>query len=233
MRQLGNKFLIWHTGTLTLNQLSVDKPTCMVIGEGRTLDEVLKWGALSANIVSEEPIDVVMHEAYDGNATLWDNYTLQKFIPFNPTDKYTIAIVKDNKTGEVTRIMKGAPQVRATIVCIILSANTAEVISKCPLKRRSAAHLVSKGATWSACCSTGQRVKHGTGTVPCKCALNSDVCGDGQVVLKKAYNYAEIGDAVHNKITEFAGRGFRALGVATAPDDGTDGKYAFLLHWCA
>lgn len=45
-----------------------------------------------------------------------------------------------------------------------------------------------------------------------------------QVVLKKSYNYAEIGDAVHNKITEFAGRGFRALGVATAPDDGTAGE---------
>ncbi len=98
------------TGTLTLNQLSVDKPTCMVLGD-RSLDEVLKWGALSANIVSEEPIDVVLHEAYDENATLWDDYTLQKFVPFNPTDKYTIAHVKNNKTGECTRIMKGAPQV--------------------------------------------------------------------------------------------------------------------------
>ncbi len=47
-----------------------------------------------------------------------------------------------------------------------------------------------------------------------------------QVVLKKSYNYSEIGDSVHNKITEFAGRGFRALGVATAPDDGTEGETA-------
>ncbi len=98
-------------GTLTLNQLSVDKPTCMVLG-GRELEEVLKWGALSANIVSEEPIDVVLHEAYDDHDNLWNDYTLQKFIPFNPTDKYTIAHVKNNKTGETTRIMKGAPQVR-------------------------------------------------------------------------------------------------------------------------
>jgi H+-transporting ATPase len=91
----------------------VDKPTCMVVGpEGRTLDEVLKWGALSANIVSEEPIDVVLHEAYDDHEHLWNDYKLQKFVPFNPTDKYTIATVKDNKTGECTRIMKGAPQVR-------------------------------------------------------------------------------------------------------------------------
>lgn len=41
------------------------------------------------------------------------------------------------------------------------------------------------------------------------------------MVLKKAYNYPEIGDSVHAKITEFAGRGFRALGVAITPDDGT------------
>ena len=131
-------YFVWDTGTLTLNQLSVDKPTCMVVGEGRTLDEVLKWGALSANIVSEEPIDVVMHEAYDGNATLWDNYTLQKFVPFNPTDKYTIAIVKDNKTGECTRIMKGAPQVCLSPFLMfptgMLLASMVEVTSGCTME---------------------------------------------------------------------------------------------------
>ena len=44
--------------------------------------------------------------------TLWDDYSMAKFIPFNPTDKYTVAFVKDKATGEITRIMKGAPQVR-------------------------------------------------------------------------------------------------------------------------
>ena len=34
-----------------------------------------------------------------------------KFVPFNPTDKYTIAFVKNNATGQVERVMKGAPQV--------------------------------------------------------------------------------------------------------------------------
>ena len=48
-----------------------------------------------------------------GKDTLWNDYTLQRFVPFNPTDKYTIAHVKNNKTGECTRIMKGAPQVRS------------------------------------------------------------------------------------------------------------------------
>ena len=34
-----------------------------------------------------------------------------KFVPFNPTDKYTIAFVSENATGKIQRVMKGAPQV--------------------------------------------------------------------------------------------------------------------------
>jgi H+-transporting ATPase len=46
--------------------------------------------------------------------TLWGEggtYTMAKFVPFNPTDKYTIAFVRDNATGKIERVMKGAPQV--------------------------------------------------------------------------------------------------------------------------
>ena len=100
-----------HVGTLTLNQLSVDKNSCLVM-PGYDLNQALMWGALSANIVSEEPIDMVLHESYDGNKTLWDDWTLEKFVPFNPTDKYTIAVVKNKQSGQEKRIMKGAPQVR-------------------------------------------------------------------------------------------------------------------------
>jgi H+-transporting ATPase len=73
--------------------------------------QVLKFTALSADLRSEEPIDVVCHESYPQNATLWDNYSLVKFVPFNPVDKFTMAIVKENSTGHVFRVMKGAPQV--------------------------------------------------------------------------------------------------------------------------
>ena len=99
-------------GTLTLNQLSVDKNSCLVM-PGYDINEAMKYGALSANIVSEEPIDMVLHESYEGNKTLWDDYTLEKFVPFNPTDKYTIAVVKEKGNGKEHRIMKGAPQVGA------------------------------------------------------------------------------------------------------------------------
>ena len=88
----------------------MDKNTVLCNG-GLSLDEVLMYGALSANIVSEEPIDVVMHEAYPGNQELWNHWKLSKFTPFNPVDKYTIAAVTETKTGQAIRIMKGAPQV--------------------------------------------------------------------------------------------------------------------------
>ena len=101
-----------RAGTLTLNQLSVDKKSCLVM-PGYDINDALKYGALSANIVSEEPIDMVLHESYEGNKTLWDDYTLEKFVPFNPTDKYTIAVVKEKASGKEHRIMKGAPQVGA------------------------------------------------------------------------------------------------------------------------
>ena len=73
--------------------------------------QVLKYSALSANISTEEPIDMVMHDSYPGKASLWQEYTLIKFIPFNPVDKFTMAIVKENATGKIQRVMKGAPQV--------------------------------------------------------------------------------------------------------------------------
>ena len=56
-------------------------------------------------------ISQVLQESYPEKDTLWSKYECLKFIPFNPVDKYTIAVIKDLKSGEVTRIMKGAPQV--------------------------------------------------------------------------------------------------------------------------
>lgn len=53
----------------------------------------------------------VLAESYEHRATLWNNYECPKFIPFNPVDKYTIAVIRDLQTGEMMRVMKGAPQV--------------------------------------------------------------------------------------------------------------------------
>lgn len=140
------------TGTLTLNKLTVDVSNCYPVGN-HNIEDVLKYGALSANIVTEEPIDLVMHESYAGRDTLWEEYKLAKFVPFNPVDKYTVAHVQNRATGETFRVMKGAPQ----------------------------------------------------------------------VVVRNAWNKDELEAACTEKIKEFAGRGFRALGVARADGDGSQG----------
>ncbi|KAK9838144.1 hypothetical protein WJX81_003766 [Elliptochloris bilobata] len=98
------------TGTLTLNKLTVNQADVFPVSH-IPHDEVLKYAALSANISTEEPIDMVMHDSYPGKDTLWENYTLKKFVPFNPVDKFTMAIVQEKSTGKIQRVMKGAPQV--------------------------------------------------------------------------------------------------------------------------
>ena len=139
------------TGTLTLNKLTVDASNCYPVGN-HTIEDVLKYGALSANVVTEEPIDMVMAESYADADSLRSQYKMTKWIPFNPTDKFTVAVMQDNETGETFRVMKGAPQ----------------------------------------------------------------------IVVGKAWNKSDIEADCTKKITEYANRGFRGLGVARA--DGADGN---------
>ncbi|KDO27509.1 hypothetical protein SPRG_06776 [Saprolegnia parasitica CBS 223.65] len=98
------------TGTLTLNKLSVDLDN-LIPYNGYSTDDILLYGALSARIENNEAIDVVCHNTYPGNDTMWQKYTLLHYTPFDPTTKRTIAKVKDNATGKIFRACKGAPQI--------------------------------------------------------------------------------------------------------------------------
>nr|P54210.1 RecName: Full=Plasma membrane ATPase; AltName: Full=Proton pump [Dunaliella acidophila]AAB49042.1 plasma membrane proton ATPase [Dunaliella acidophila] len=140
------------TGTLTLNKLSIDPSNVFPVG---TMDipEVMKFGALSANIITEEPIDMVLWESYPEREKLKSEYKHTKYFPFNPNDKITIATVLEIATGRVFRVLKGSPQ----------------------------------------------------------------------VVLAKAWNAQALDGPVNEKIKEYAGRGFRSLGIAMAEGDGKDG----------
>lgn len=97
-------------GTLTLNKLSVDSETVLTLGN-HSVDEVLKYSALSAQIDSEEAIDIVLVNSYPGKDTMWNGLKQSKFVPFNPVDKYTIAHVFNTSTEQTYRLLKGAPQV--------------------------------------------------------------------------------------------------------------------------
>mmetsp|Transcript_24189 Transcript_24189/g.43300 ORF Transcript_24189/g.43300 Transcript_24189/m.43300 type:complete len:1063 (-) Transcript_24189:267-3455(-) len=97
------------TGTLTLNKLSIDVSSVYPTS-GLTVLECMKYAALSTNIVTEEPIDMVLYNSYPEKHEL-ANYKTVRFIPFNPTDKFTCATVVETATGKTVRIMKGSPQV--------------------------------------------------------------------------------------------------------------------------
>lgn len=43
----------------------------------------------------------VLHNTYPSKETLWDHYKRLKYIPFNPVDKFTMAVVEDTDTGKV------------------------------------------------------------------------------------------------------------------------------------
>ncbi|KAI8467454.1 MAG: putative plasma membrane-type proton ATPase [Monoraphidium minutum] len=98
------------TGTLTLNKLSVEQSGLYPLGAYDKLD-LLKYGCLSANIITEEAIDMVLHTSYPDHANVWKGYKLLKYVPFNPTDKFTMAVIRETAPNQTCRIMKGAPQV--------------------------------------------------------------------------------------------------------------------------
>ncbi|GLI62247.1 hypothetical protein VaNZ11_004843 [Volvox africanus] len=99
------------TGTLTLNKLSIETGNIFVTEPGLTIEDVLKYGALSADITGEEPIDVVLYNSYAQAATLANRYKKLKWVPFNPTDKFTSVTMLDQESGRVFRLLKGSPQV--------------------------------------------------------------------------------------------------------------------------
>nr|CCA26167.1 autoinhibited H+ ATPase putative [Albugo laibachii Nc14] len=98
------------TGTLTLNQLSVDLDNLVPYNDFTPAD-ILKYAALAARIENNEAIDVVCFNTYPDNANMKRDYTLLHYTPFDPTTKRTIAKLRDNRTGEIFRACKGAPQV--------------------------------------------------------------------------------------------------------------------------
>ncbi|KAG2433300.1 hypothetical protein HXX76_008366 [Chlamydomonas incerta] len=99
------------TGTLTLNKLSIDMNTVYKTEPGITNDDVAKYGALSADVAGEEPIDMVLFNNYPNAKEMAARYKKIKWVPFNPTDKFTAVTLMDQETGRVFRLLKGSPQV--------------------------------------------------------------------------------------------------------------------------
>eukprot|EP00955_Chlamydomonas_euryale_P003332 35902-Chlamydomonas_euryale.AAC.1 len=102
------------TGTLTLNKLSIDIPSIHLATPGYSNEDVMMYGALSANTVTEEPIDMVLYNSY-GKPDELKGFKTIKFVPFNPVDKFTAATIVQESSGRVFRVMKGSPQGWGTV----------------------------------------------------------------------------------------------------------------------
>jgi H+-transporting ATPase len=98
------------TGTLTLNQLTVDAP--IPFGNARP-DDVLLGAAFATQTSSEDPIDLAVLRALKDRSAL-QGMKQTHFVPFDPVNKRTVATVVDAQ-GHTIQYAKGAPQVIAAL----------------------------------------------------------------------------------------------------------------------
>jgi H+-transporting ATPase len=91
------------TGTLTQNKMSV--------GDVYTDDEqkLFRYAIFASKKENNDPIEKPIFDWVEKNNIFIPNYTLKKFIPFDPVSKRTQAIIELN--GAIFIATKGAPQV--------------------------------------------------------------------------------------------------------------------------
>ncbi|ANB36278.1 metal-transporting ATPase [Rhodovulum sulfidophilum] len=107
------------TGTLTLNQLTVETPRPAA---GATRDDLLLAAALACNANAPDAIDQAVLAAADGIEARRD-YKLGTFTPFDPVSKRTLAEAR--RGDETWRFAKGAPQVILDLAGLEGAARTA------------------------------------------------------------------------------------------------------------
>lgn len=98
------------TGTLTLNQLSLD--ATIPFGAFKEND-VLAAAALATQTSSQDPIDLAVLRALKDRSAI-EGTKQTKFVPFDPVNKRTVATVVDAQ-GRIHEYAKGAPQVIAAL----------------------------------------------------------------------------------------------------------------------
>jgi H+-transporting ATPase len=108
------------TGTLTLNQLTVDTPSCA--SDKFTPEDVIRVAALAAKKEGDpDAIDKCIHETAVQQGVKFEEWKETHFIPFDPVGKKTESTVV-GPDGVVHKCSKGAPQ-----VCIDMAHNADEI----------------------------------------------------------------------------------------------------------
>ena len=98
------------TGTITANRLSIAH--IMPIS-GFTENEVIQYGALASQEANQDPIDLAFIDLAKQKNLMVDSFVQERFVPFNPQNRRTEAIVK--KGGEKFKVMKGAVRTIAEV----------------------------------------------------------------------------------------------------------------------
>ncbi|KAG0372755.1 hypothetical protein BGX24_012625, partial [Mortierella sp. AD032] len=110
------------TGTLTLNELTFDEP---YLSEGFTPQDLMLYSYLASEYGANDPIELAIRQAAERQVPLLKNrlsstavpgYEISNFVPFNSSDKYTQATVRDLENEVTFRVVKGAPQVILQLV---------------------------------------------------------------------------------------------------------------------
>ncbi|KAI8990246.1 plasma-membrane proton-efflux P-type ATPase [Pilobolus umbonatus] len=105
------------TGTLTLNELTFDRPW---LTNNYTEDDILLYSFLAAETGANDPIESAVRRAAETQLEILKNrknareipgFKVIKFTPFNPTTKMTQATIMDLTTNQTFCVAKGAPQV--------------------------------------------------------------------------------------------------------------------------
>ncbi|KAJ3206609.1 hypothetical protein HDU67_008048 [Dinochytrium kinnereticum] len=122
------------TGTLTLNELSFDKPYLSkkgstpenLYGTGipYTSEDLLLHAYFASEPGAQDPIELAVRRAAESHHPLLTSqsshqvpgYCQASFTPFNPETKYTESTIKHLETGETFRCIKGAPHVVLEVV---------------------------------------------------------------------------------------------------------------------
>ncbi len=94
------------TGTLTQNKLTLGEPALFGADNPQ---EVILAGALASKAENQDAIDLAVIAGLSDSKVL-ENYTQQKFFPFDPIHKRTEADITV-KNGSSFKVTKGAPQV--------------------------------------------------------------------------------------------------------------------------
>jgi H+-transporting ATPase len=113
------------TGTITKNKLTVAQVEAFY---PHTEAEVILYATLTSREEDNDPIDnaiIARCRSLKMFESVNTSYTLSSFKPFDPVAKRSESTVLDQKTGNIFKVSKGAPQ-----VILSLSYNRQEIASK-------------------------------------------------------------------------------------------------------